>query len=375
MIAALQMTIDAPQLVSSEGRSPQAAQKRGEATGRNEKLRSIDAERSKIDRYAMLQKSAPIVLAINLFAAFIITAAGWDRVNNAVLGAWFGTMVVLTIFGAGYWWLQTKASTSRQSLFSYTRKHVVWMGLTGVMWGVLAPFFALHDFLGVAVFPLVIAFLTASVAASAATSWRAAQAFSIPTLAPLCAAYLIFDEANGALIAALVICYLGALADIGWAMQQTIMRLIRQRIRSNNIADTLKRQLEAANDAESRYRALVETSHEATLIFSPDGEIIFANKAAENALGAPAQSLIGRSSKSLLHPDDFGVFKALGARALSKLGDATPVRDLAFSNDSGGYVRMSGRLINLLYAPGVEGFVFCGVPSAQYALNLVRAAG
>ncbi|MGE4174204.1 MAG: PAS domain S-box protein, partial [Methylocystis sp.] len=139
-----------------------------------------------------------------------------------------------------------------------------------------------------------------------------------------------------------------------------VMRSIRLRSRNDRLLDALKKQVDAANDAEKRFRALIECSQDLTLVFSPEGRIIYASPSVEAALGVPARALVGRTTKDILHPDDFAQFRAVGGRALSSLGEVIPLPHVCFKGANGDYVPLCGRLTNMLYVPGVDGFVFSG---------------
>ena len=66
---------------------------------------------------------------------------------------------------------------------------------------------------------------------------------------------------------------------------------------------------------------LVEASHDLTLIFSPDGRITYASPSAKNAMGVEPNELRGQTTKDVVHPDDIPLFRAVGEKTLSKLGE------------------------------------------------------
>ena len=69
----------------------------------------------------------------------------------------------------------------------------------------------------------------------------------------------------------------------------------------------------------------------------------------------------GRTTKEIVHPDDMAVFRAVGEKSLSQLGEVMALPHICIRADGEAeYAALSGRLTNMLYVPGVEGFVFSG---------------
>jgi PAS domain S-box-containing protein len=206
----------------------------------------------------------------------------------------------------------------------------------------------------------MIAAMTAAAIASAGASWRAVLAFNIPALAPLAATYAVASGEFGPPIAFIVLLYAVATAYLAWTTQQMVMRSIRLRSRNDRLLQALRKQVDAAHEAEKRFRALVEASQDVTLIFSPEGRVVYASPAVATALGAPPRMIIGKTTKELVHPDDLPLFRAVGEKALSNLGEVIPLPHVCLKGEHGKYVALCGRLTNMLYVPGVEGFVFNG---------------
>jgi PAS domain S-box-containing protein len=232
------------------------------------------------------------------------------------------------------------------------------MGLTGAGWGALAPIFAVHDMLGNAFLPFVVAGMTATAVASAGASWRAVLAFNAPALAPLAATYAIGGGQMGLAIALIVGLYAGATAWLAFATQQMIARSIRLRSRNSRLLEILRKEVDAAHEAEKRYRALVECSHDVTLIFSPDGRVSYASPSVRETIGVEARDLIGKTTREIFHPDDLPLFRAVGEKTLAQIGEVLPLPHVCMQGADGAYVPLCGRLTNMLYVPGVEGFVF-----------------
>ena len=76
-------------------------------------------------------------------------------------------------------------------------------------------------------------------------------------------------------------------------------------------------------ESEEKYRAIVETSHDAIVSINRAGEVLYANRAAESTLGVSPGELAGRNVLSFVHPDDREAAGAELARDF-KTGKARP---------------------------------------------------
>jgi PAS domain S-box-containing protein len=325
-----------------------------------DKMTSADRVKIKIDRHALLLRGAPVAALISLSNAAITLAIAWNRMDRLTISVWAAAVICLSLFRLFVWRRFSKRSHTAQGLLKFTRLHVASMGLNGVLWGSLAPIFALSGMLSNAYLPFIIAGMTAAALASAGASWKSVLAFNVPALASLGISYAVFGGPDGILIALVVSLYGVATAYLAFTMQQMIERSIRLRSRNDNLLTALTRQVDAANEAEQRYRALVEASTDVTMILSPEGKVIYASPSAEAAFGVPPQDILGMTTKDMVHPDDIEQFRAAGGKSLSKLGEATPLTHVCMRARGRDFVAMSGRLTNMLYVPGVEGIVFSG---------------
>ena len=326
----------------------------------DEQLTSADRIKIKVERHALLLRGAPTAIFISVVNALITFAVAWGRIDLGIIGGWTAAVILLGVFRLLVWRRFSKAHAVGHSLFKYSRIHVMAMAANGVLWGSLAPIFAISEMMSNAFLPFIIAGMTAAAIASAGASWRAVLAFNVPTLAAAAISYGLFAENDGLLIAAVIVLYGVATTYLAWTTQQMIVRSIRLRSRNDNLLAALKNQIDMAHEGEQRYRALVESSSDVTLIFSPEGIVTYASPAAETAFGAPPQNILGLSTRELVHPDDFDQFKAVGGRTLSTIGEVIPLQHVCMRVPGGEYVNLAGRLSNMLYVPGVEGFVFSG---------------
>ncbi len=323
-------------------------------------LTSADRIKIKVERHALLLRGAPTAVLLSLSNALITLAVGWGKIDHTVIGGWALAVVLLSAVRLGIWLRYSRGNPAGRSLFNFTRLHVAAMAINGVLWGSLAPIFAIGGMMSNAYLPFIIAGMTAAAIASAGASWKSVLAFNVPVLGSAAISYGLFAEEDGLLIAAVIALYFVATTYLAYTTQQMIVRSIRLRSRNDNLLRALKNQVDAAHEGEQRYRALVESSSDVTFIFSPEGKITYASPAVEAAFGAPPQNFLGLSTQELVHPDDFDQFRQLGGKALSGIGDVVPIRHVCMRTPANAYINLAGRLTNMLYVPGVEGFVFSG---------------
>ncbi len=340
----------------------------------DQSLSAADRVKIRAERMALLMRGAPIEIGIGLANAGITYVIARPSVDRNILAAWTLAAVLLAAARLFVWFWYRRGAPAAHRLATYARFHIAGMGLNGVLWGALGPIFALHGLLGNAFLPFMIAAMTATALASAGASWRAVLAFNIPALAPFAAVYIFAIGDFGPMIAFIVILYAVAIAYLAWSTQEMIGRSIRLRSRNDRLLEAIKKQVEAAHEAEKRFRGLVESSQDLTVIFSPEGRVVYASPAVNAALGGPASAFIGKSTKDIVHPDDLAKFRAVGEKSLSKLGEVMPLEHVCLKAADGGYAAFSGRLTNMLYVPGVDGFVFSGNKLATARADLAHAA-
>ena len=85
----------------------------------------------------------------------------------------------------------------------------------------------------------------------------------------------------------------------------------------NQMRDNLQKSMEDIVESESRYRQLIETSHDAMYISGPNRVLLFANSAAAQLFGAEsADRMIGCNVRDFLHSEQNGEPEAIHARIL-----------------------------------------------------------
>ncbi len=324
------------------------------------RLTRVESVKLKVERAALLFRGAPTAILISAVNAGIAAAVAWDAVNHAVLFPWIGGIVLLAVIRAGIWIRFRFARHSGRAMSRFASIHLFFMALNGAFWGAIAPIFAVYGLLNHAFLPFIVAGMGAAAVVSAGASWRAVLAFNIPLLTPFAATYAFAASADGLAIAAVIALYGLGISYLAITIQRMIDRSILLHTHNTHLFDAMQKQADEAHLAEQRFRALVESSNDVTIIFSPEGKITYVSPAAEQVFGVSPSQFIGRTTREIVHADDISHFRAVGEQTLSKLGGAKDLSHVCMRGPDGEYKQLSGRLTNMLYVPGVEGFVFSG---------------
>ena len=99
----------------------------------------------------------------------------------------------------------------------------------------------------------------------------------------------------------MVVLYGVATGYLAFVTQRMIDRSILLHTKNEKLLTALRRKVDTAHTAEQRFRALVESSLDVTLIFSPEGRVVYASPSAEKAFGIPAYMLLCSTGIHYLH--------------------------------------------------------------------------
>ncbi len=328
----------------------------------------------RLEQAMMIFRGIPAAICGVVINALIAVLVAWQSVDQTVLAVWAGCVLLLAAVRFVFWLQIRRTRPTLHVMDRFQKFNIGAMMLNGMLWGMLSPTFAVYGMIGHVFLPFILAGMTAATIVSAGACWRCVLAFNIPALFPMAVTFYIWGGDASALISFVILLY-GLLTSIV-AMQTSIM--IRRAIFLRSKSNYLEEALEAKNDAETidikRFQAIIESSRELTMIFSPEGHITYASPAAKEILGFTPEELVGISTRELVHEDDLPSFRAIGERVLSTLGDVQPLEHLCLKSETGEYVPLNGRLSNFLYVPGVEGFVFSGsLQQKELALKLHAA--
>ena len=325
-------------------------------------LSRVESVKLKVERAALLFRGAPTAIVISAVNAGITGVVAWNIIDHSVLYPWIGAIVGLALLRAGVWLRFRFTRASGRAMSRFARMHVLFMAVNGALWGALAPISAAYGMLSHPFIPFIVAGMAAAAVISAGASWRAVLAFNIPLLTPLAATYFIAASQNGVAISAVVVLFGVATAYLALSVQKMIDRSILLHTHNSKLYDALQKQADEAHLAEQRFRALVESSHDVTIIFSPEGRVTYASPSVEKVFNVEPSRMIGLTTKDVVHADDISQFRAVGEKSLSQLGESVQLSHVCMKAPGAEYRAFAGRLTNMLYVPGVEGFVFNGGP-------------
>ncbi len=326
-----------------------------------------DQAKMRLERRALVLRGAPFDIFVGAASALVAAAAGFGRIDALSLGVWCCLALCVSIFRVLIWRAATRRRAGSAALRRFNRRNLAALAAKGALWGAIAPAFVTGGLWMQAFFPFAAAALSAMSLATSGASWRSVVAFNAPLLVATALSYGVLVEGVGIAVAGVVLCYAVALGFISKFLERTILRSIRIRARDDKAFSLLEARLDAANESEARFRALVEASRDLTIIFSPDGRIAYVSPSAADLLGAAPPQLVRKTTKDIVHPDDLQMLMDAGGKSLSRIGEARRIESICFVGGDGACRMFEGRLINMLYVPGVEGFVFVGGLKPQSA--------
>lgn len=331
---------------------------------------AVEAERA-----ALLIKETLVAAAANVAGAALAVAvlAASASLTTSPAPYWAALLVLVAGVRFGVWVRAGAGPLAPRRLRTHGRVHAVGMLVSAAAWGALPLLFLQAGALNHPALPL----LAVSIAAvSVATSGGDARlsVFSLALiLGPLSVAYGLRGSVAGEATAVGVVL-------IGLACGLYALRsrrgLIARTLAARRDAVALA-ELERANTrlekSEQLYRSLVEATTDATIILCPEGEVLYASPAVERITGFSAEALVGMTTRSLFHPDDYATFRAAGAHALARLSDPEALPPIRLRRADGGWTQVHGSLANMLYIPGVEGFVLRASVADKAATHHLRA--
>lgn len=335
-----------------------------------------DGERARIDmeRAVLLLRGLPLAAIAGAINAIFATIVGWATISHAVLIGWLGAVLLIALCRLGIWRQVRLKRTSPEALLKFERHYMILMTINGAVWGMLAPIFAVYGEIGHVFLPFILAGMTAAAIVSAGAAWRCVAAFNVPALLPMAAAFAIWGGSGAEFIATAILIY--GILTIMLAMQTNAMidRALILRQRNDGLTRTLKSDREIRDLSVKRYTRLVEADPAVTIIFSPGGKITYASEAVRAVTGWSPEDLVGATTRQFVHADDLPIFQSVGSSTLGTVGDSQKIDHVCFRNAQGDFVPMTGYLINLLYEPGIEGFVFKAMPHSDRGAQQVHAA-
>lgn len=333
-----------------------------------------EADEIKLETASSIYRGVPMAAVAGLVNGIIAASVGWPMVNHVVLMVWT-TLVFMVCFARLFLWAKVRGKRSQLAVMErFKNRNMIAMGVNGMLWGMLAPIFAVYGQIGHVFLPFILAGMTAAAIVSSGACWKCVLCFNIPALLPMAAAFFFWGGEGATMISTVIILYGIVTSFAALQTSQMIGRAIMLRSKNATLVEALDTKIEEASLAEKRYKALIESSREATFIFSPEGRVTYANRAAGSILGKAPDALIDMTTRDLMHEDDLLQFQAEGSKTLAMIGDVRPLPPVCLRHDEGHFVPLSGRLTNMLYVSGVEGFVFSGSVLAPDIASRLHAA-
>jgi PAS domain S-box-containing protein len=117
-----------------------------------------------------------------------------------------------------------------------------------------------------------------------------------------------------------------------------------------------KRAEDAVQQSERRFRALIENSADAIVLFGEDGATLYGSPSSTRVLGYDLPEFRRRNAFSLVHPEDLPAFTALFADILQHPGGTRSITARVMHQD-GSWRYLEANLTNLLADPSVEAIV------------------
>ncbi len=120
-----------------------------------------------------------------------------------------------------------------------------------------------------------------------------------------------------------------------------------------------KQAAEALKESEARFRAIVMTSPNTTVLTDPQGRIIYASPQHEENTGYPVEAVIGKFFPGSVHPDDAGMLEKNLKKALAE-GDVVKKGGIEFRHiRSDGKVKWASLFANVMKVGGnILGFQY-----------------
>jgi len=337
-------------------------------------LAPIEQSQMELEKNTLIYKGVPLASFANITNAIIALIVGWGYVDHVALAAWAGFVILIALGRAVYWFVLRHKRRTIQVMRVFKQRNLFLMMMTGAAWGMLAPIFGVYGHIGHVFLPFILAGMTSAAIVSAGACWRCVLAFNVPALLPMAAAFFFWGGSGGVFNSAAIILYGLLTTVLAFQTSSMINRGILLRTKNSQLTEILEAKADQATAETKRFKAMVESSRELTLIFSPEGSITYASPVIEELLGYPVKTVQGMTTRELMHMDDLPQLRATGEKALSTLGEVRDLHHVCLRAQAGGYIAFSGRLTNFLYVPGIEGFVFTGRPLSKEASARLHAA-
>jgi PAS domain S-box-containing protein/putative nucleotidyltransferase with HDIG domain len=117
------------------------------------------------------------------------------------------------------------------------------------------------------------------------------------------------------------------------------------------------RTVEALENSEQRFRALIENAIDAVAIVGPNGEILYESPAARTISGYSTEEMVGHYVTEYIAPEDLGKVADLFVDLKGHPGKTVPPFEVRFKHGDGSWHTAEMTIQNLAHVPGIRGAV------------------
>ena len=272
------------------------------------------------EQVRLLYANLPAGLLAGLLSALVLVSVQWDVIRHAVLGTWFGTLVLVSL-GRYLLARRYRRAVAAAAARRWETRFAFATLLSGFVWGAVAlylmPDQAAHEVFAI----VVLAGMTAGAVVSYSPVPRVALYFVAPALLPL-TAYLF--HAGGRLhidMGMLSFVFMVMMLVLVHRLHETTLASLRLRFENIDLVSVLAREKTATEDLnrdlmteigerarveeglrenEARLRAVVDNVLDGIITMDERGGLESMNAAAERMFGCTAGEVAGRHFRSLL---------------------------------------------------------------------------
>ena len=229
----------------------------------------------------MFDRRAPTaVILLNIVCAALLTVLWWHKISAITLLCWFAAVTLVAI--ANIIHRQRYVATLRRQQIdpAYWRRSFINSAIAnGMVWsaaGVLL--YSAAQPLQTAFVLLLICGITAGVAASQASLWRAVVLFPLIAIGPPAIAIAVEGGPLQLVVSALLTLFLIYILFVGHINHRTLVDSIRLRFENVQLLDELQ-------EREQHFRSLVENAPDIVAAIAADGALLFHSPSTEAVLG------------------------------------------------------------------------------------------
>ena len=115
--------------------------------------------------------------------------------------------------------------------------------------------------------------------------------------------------------------------------------------------------IDKLENAETRFRTLIEHAVDAVVILNKDGKPTYASPSIKRVLGYTEEETLQLSLYTVVHPDDLPLIKRRMAECLENPGFSLPEIQCRCKHKNGKWIWYEGTITNMLHDPAINGIV------------------